>query len=96
MTEAIIIPGKYKKHDVMAYTISTCMWCRLFKNKLRKNEIEFSYIDIDLISYDEKQKIKNYLRNYKSRLAFPMMFVDDEFIPNSEIDAKIEKLKMDG
>ena len=59
-------------------------------------EIEYSYIDIDLVSYMEKEVLKKELRQVKPRLAFPMMFVDDEFIPNMEIDQKLEELVKEG
>ena len=96
MVEPTHIPGKISKHNVMIYTISTCIWCKRLKNKLNGGNIEYKYIDIDLISFMEKEALKTRLRQHRPRLAFPMMFVDDEFIPNPEIDQKLEELKRDG
>ncbi|NVM31059.1 MAG: glutaredoxin [Candidatus Helarchaeota archaeon] len=90
------VSGNIQKHDVMLYTISTCIWCVRLKNKLKNRDIQYKYIDIDLIPHKEKERIKRQLREVKSRLAFPMMFVDDSFIPNMETDQKIEELVRDG
>ncbi|HUX98204.1 MAG TPA: glutaredoxin [Candidatus Deferrimicrobium sp.] len=84
--------GNIDRHDVMLYTISTCIWCLRLKNKLISNKIKYRYVDIDLEPLAEKEKLKAKLSAIKPRLAFPMMFVDDEFIPNEEIDQQIEEL----
>ncbi len=96
MVEPTKVPGKLSKHNVMLYTISTCIWCKRLKYKLDTVDIAYSYIDIDLVSYDEKEILKDRLREYRSRLAFPMMFVDDKFISNEYIDQKVEDLIRDG
>ena len=90
------VDGKYKNHNIMLYTLSTCIWCKRLKSKLNESEIAYSYTDIDLVPYMEKEVLKKELRQMKPRLAFPMMFVDEEFIPNMEIDKKIEELIQDG
>ena len=90
------VSGSISSHNVMLYTISTCIWCKRLKSKLGGKDIQYSYIDIDLVPYMQKEVLKTQLRQFKSRLAFPMMFVDDKFIPNAEIDQKIEVLVRDG
>ncbi len=80
----------------MLYTISTCIWCIRLKNKLKSRDIQYQFIDIDLMAYNEKERLKRQLMDVKPRLAFPMMFIDDVFIPNIEIDQKIEELVRDG
>ncbi|MHA1266904.1 MAG: glutaredoxin family protein [Candidatus Helarchaeota archaeon] len=92
MPDPTIVDGKYAKHDVMLYTISTCIWCRHLKNKLSASNIKYQFIDIDLIPWKEKEQLRKKLRAYRLRLAFPMMFVNGEFIPNNLIDQKIGEL----
>ncbi|MHA1385352.1 MAG: glutaredoxin family protein [Candidatus Helarchaeota archaeon] len=89
------IPGKYDKNEVKIYTISTCMWCRRLKRKLSENNIAYSYLDIDLLTGEEKSELRPYLRQFRSVLAFPMMFINEEFIPNQFIDEKIRRLVSD-
>lgn len=96
MVESKTVSGKISKHKVMLYTLSTCIWCKRLKSKLTARDIKYSYIDIDLIPYMQKQVLKTQLKQVKPRLTFPMMFVDDEFIPNAELDQKIEELVRDG
>ena len=90
------VPGKYNKQEVKIYTISTCMWCTRLKRKLKQNEIEYIYLDIDLLPLSEKTEIKSQLRRYRRILAFPMMFVNGEFISNEYIDEKIQELIRNG
>ncbi|MHA1358656.1 MAG: glutaredoxin family protein [Candidatus Helarchaeota archaeon] len=96
MVDPVHVSGKRSKHDVMLYTISTCIWCKRLKNKLNANEIAYKYIDIDFIPHMQRKVLKTQLRQHKARLSFPMMFVDDQFILNSDIDQKIEALVQDG
>lgn len=93
--EPKIVEGKFEKHNVHLVTLSTCMWCHRLKNKLKEKNIKYSYIDIDLLPYNQKQMLKRDLQKHKPRLAFPMMFVDEEFVPNARIDAQIEELLLD-
>ncbi|MHA1378283.1 MAG: glutaredoxin family protein [Candidatus Helarchaeota archaeon] len=95
MKEFTTVNGKFKKHKIKIYTISTCMWCKRLKRKLNDNEITYHYLDIDLLSREDKDELRPYLRKYRSILAFPMMFVDDEFIPNQFIGEKIQELVKD-
>ena len=95
MIEPVIVSGKVSKHKVKLYTISTCIWCKRLKNKLDSADISYSYVDIDMLPYEEKEDLKIQLRQHRPRLAFPMMFVDDQFISNEAIDQKIEDLLKD-
>ena len=96
MVEPKTVSGKIAKHDVMLYTISTCIWCRLLKSKLNDNNIQYKYIDIDLVTGPEKDQIRAKLRKFQSQLAFPMMFIDEEFISNELIDQEIAELVQEG
>ena len=91
------VEGKIKTHKVKLYTLSTCIWCKRLKNRLNEREIEYSYIDIDLVPYMEKEVLKKELRQVKPRLAFPMMFVDVlSASPNIKMDQIIEGLVQEG
>jgi len=90
------VSGKIASHDVHLYTISTCIWCIRLKNKLNGCNIQYSYTDIDLLPFEEKEALKRELQRSTPRLAFPMMFVDSMYIPNEDIDGAIEDLIRDG
>src|SRR3972149_3637843 len=41
------VPGKKTEHKVVVYALSTCVWCKMTKQFLKDNEIEFEHIDVD-------------------------------------------------
>jgi len=51
------VPGKNNKHKVFMYAISTCAWCKLTKNFLKTNNIEYEYVDVDLLSGEDRERI---------------------------------------
>jgi len=75
-----LIQGKRKEHKVLVYALSTCVWCRRTKNFLKTNEVEYEYIDVDLSSSDDKQKIIQDILKRGVRLSYPIIIIDDEII----------------
>lgn len=90
------VAGRIKKHNVNLYTISTCIWCVRLKTKLNNTGIQYSYTDIDVLPFEEKEELRSKLREVLPQLAFPMMFVDGTFIPTDDIDDTIQELVQDG
>lgn len=90
------VAGKIARHDVNLVTISTCIWCTRLKLKLNNANIQYSYTDIDLLPFEEKEALKMELQRTTARLAFPIMFVDSTYIPNEDIDDTIADLIRDG
>ncbi|TFG18379.1 MAG: glutaredoxin family protein [Promethearchaeota archaeon] len=76
------VDGKNDKQDVSIFTISTCQWCKRCKAYLKDRDIKYKYIDVDNISFEEKSKILQFLReNYKpDRIAYPFLVCDDKFV----------------
>lgn len=75
--ETIKVPGKNKKHKVLVYAISTCAWCKRAKKFLTENNIEYEYVDIDLCSKDDRDKIRDAILSRGGRLSYPTVIVDD-------------------
>jgi glutaredoxin-like protein NrdH len=84
------VPGKNNKHKVLMYAISTCGWCKRAKEFLQGNDVEYEYIDVDLASEDDRQKIRQDIINRGGRLAYPTIIVDNESLLTG---ASPEKLK---
>ena len=74
------VTGDRKQHKVVLFALSTCAWCKLTKQFLKDNEVEFSYLDIDLINEDEKEKIRQIIRNRGGPLSFPTTIIDDKIL----------------
>jgi len=73
----IKVPGKNKKHRVLMYAISTCSWCKRAKKFLTDNRIEYEYVDVDLCSKEEREKIRSDILSHGGRLSYPTIIVDD-------------------
>ena len=72
------VPGKNNKHRVLMYTLSTCAWCKLTKQFLKDNGIEYEYVDVDLCSEEDKEKIRKDIRSRGGILSYPTIIVDDK------------------
>jgi glutaredoxin len=72
--------GTRNEHKVILFALSTCAWCKLVKQFLKDNEIEYSYIDIDLSQEEEKEEIRQMIRDKGGPLSFPTTIVDDNIL----------------
>jgi glutaredoxin len=72
------VPGEKSKHKVFMYALSTCAWCKMTKQYLKDNKIEFEYIDVDLCDDDEKDKVKQDILDKGGDLSYPTIIVDDK------------------
>ncbi len=75
------VEGSNKNRDVTILTLSTCMWCKKCKTWLKERDVHYKYVDVDKIEFEDKSKILEYLREkYQSRISYPFMICDDEFV----------------
>ena len=78
--DKIYVAGKNKKHKVLIYAISTCAWCKMTKKFLNENDIEYEYVDVDLVSDKNHQKITEDIKNLGASPSFPTLVVDDKTV----------------
>lgn len=78
--EFIKVPGKINKHRVLVYAISTCAWCKRTKKFLKDSQIEYGYVDIDLCSREDREKIREGILSRGGRLSYPTVIVDDRVL----------------
>jgi len=78
--EIVKIPGRNNKHKVFLYAISTCAWCKLAKNFLKENEIEYQYVNVDLSSEEDREKIRRDILRRGGNLSFPTIIIDDKVL----------------
>ena len=71
------VPGINRAHKVSIYTLSTCGWCRKMKELLKALGIDYEYIDLDLLSGDERERAREKLRQYNPRISTPTLVIDD-------------------
>lgn len=74
------VPGKNSKHKVLLYALSTCAWCKMTKQFLKDNNIEYEYIDVDLSSDEDKEKIRGDILSRGGSLSYPTAIIDDKIL----------------
>ena len=72
------VAGKNNRHKVFIYALSTCVWCKLTKQYLNDNSVEYEYVDVDLSTEEEKQKIRETITKMGGSLSYPTTIVDDK------------------
>ena len=85
------VPGKNNKHKVLMYAISTCAWCKLTKNFLKDNNIEYEYVDVDLSNGEDREKIRREILKRRGRLSYPAIIIDDKILINGFREDKIKE-----
>lgn len=74
------VEGEKKDHKVVVYALSTCVWCKMTKNYLKDNNIEYEYIDVDLCSEEDKEKVRQEIQNKGGSLSYPTTIIDDKTV----------------
>jgi glutaredoxin-like protein NrdH len=85
------VPGKVKKNKVLLYALSTCAWCKMTKQFLKDNDVEFEYVDVDQCSDEDLDKIKNDILSKGGSLSYPVIIVDDKTLINGFRKDKIKE-----
>jgi glutaredoxin len=68
------------KSKVLLYALSTCAWCKMTKQFLKDNNIEYEYVDVDLCHEEDKEKIKREILNRGGSLSYPTIIIDDKIL----------------
>ncbi len=72
------VSGKKNQHKVVVYALSTCVWCKMTKQYLKDNDIEYEYLDVDLCNPDEKEQARQQILSKGGMLSYPTIIVDDK------------------
>ena len=65
------------KGKIMLYALSTCGWCRKTKEFLNKLGVEYSYIFVDLLEENDKDKTIEEIKKWNPRCSFPTIVIND-------------------
>ncbi|TRO47543.1 glutaredoxin family protein [Candidatus Bathyarchaeota archaeon] len=74
------VSGQKRHHKVVLYALSTCAWCKMTKQFLKDNDVEYDYIDVDLCEEEDKQKIREHIQSKGGPLSYPTIIVDDNVL----------------
>lgn len=74
------VQGKNNNHKVLMYTLSTCAWCKMTKKFLNENSIEYEYIDVDLTSDEDHEKVRQDILRKGGEPSYPTIIVDEKTV----------------
>jgi glutaredoxin-like protein NrdH len=78
--EFVKVPGKNSNHAVLIYALSTCVWCKMTKQFLKDNSIAYQYVDVDLSSDKDREKIRKDIKDRGGEPTYPTIIVDDKVL----------------
>jgi glutaredoxin-like protein NrdH len=74
------VSGKKNNHKVTIYALSTCVWCRMTKQYLKDNDVEYEFIDVDLLDDKDKSKVHQTILEKGGSLSYPTTIVDNKTV----------------
>ena len=70
------VAGAHQEHQVKFYGLSTCIWCRKTRQFLEDENVAFDFVYVDLLEGDEREAVKDEIREWNPRVSFPTIVID--------------------
>ena len=74
------VAGKRADHKVTLYALSTCVWCKMTKQFLIDNGVEYEFVDVDLVEDNDRDKVRQAIVGKKATLSYPTIVVDEKTV----------------
>jgi glutaredoxin-like protein NrdH len=65
---------------IKIFTLSTCSHCKAAKKFLNDHEVEYDFIDVDLLEGEYRQDAIDEVREYNPNLSFPTIIIEEKVI----------------
>ncbi len=65
---------------VKMYTLSTCSHCKATKQFMNDNEVDYEYVDVDLLDGEDRMSIMEEVKEINSHLSFPTIIIGERII----------------
>jgi len=65
---------------IKLFTLSTCSHCMRTKRFFKENSIEMEFIDVDLLTGAERERIMDEVRKFNPDCSFPTICIGDTVI----------------
>ncbi len=65
---------------VKMYTLSTCSHCKATKQFMNDNEVDYEYVDVDLLDGEDRTSIMEEVKKINSHLSFPTIIIGERII----------------
>jgi len=66
------------KGKIMLFALSTCGWCKKTKKLLEDLGVEYSYVFVDLLEEDDRNKTIEEIEKWNPRCSFPTIVFNDK------------------
>jgi glutaredoxin len=66
--------------DVKVYTLSTCGHCKSTKRLLNECNVEYDFVDVDLLDSEERKTILEDVKKLNPKCSFPTIKIGDRVI----------------
>ena len=77
MVEVQHVPG-VDRGRVMLYALSTCGWCARTKELLTDLGVGFSYVYVDLLAGEERDRVVREVERWNPSLSFATVVIGEE------------------
>ena len=74
------VQGKNNRHKVQLYALSTCVWCKMTKQFFAEKDIEYEFVDVDLLGEEDKTRAHTTIISKGGVLSYPTTIVDDKLV----------------
>ena len=65
---------------IKIYTLSTCVHCKATKKLLNECSVMYDFIDVDLLSGEERTAILEDVKKFNPECSFPTIIIGDKVI----------------
>jgi glutaredoxin len=72
----INVPGT-NKGEIILFALSTCAWCKKTKALLEELNVNYNYINVDLVMDETKHDLLDDLTKYNSSISFPTIIINN-------------------
>lgn len=77
---------------IMMYTLSYCPWCKKTKKFFSDRNISYDFVDYDLVSDEEQDKIAEEIKRSSGTVTFPFVKIGDKVVVGYRPDTYKEML----
>lgn len=75
-----------KKINIKVYALSTCIWCKKTLEYLKKKNIEFEHVYVDLLDEPERSKVTAEVEKYNPQGNFPTVVINGVTLSGFDTD----------
>ena len=79
---------------IKLYTLSTCTHCKSLRAFLTRNNIEYDFVDVDMLLGKERRDTLKEVKTYNPRCSFPTAVIGERVIVGFKEDELKEVLRL--